>query len=200
MNMKKGQSAMEYMTTYGWAILVIAIVLGVLVYLGVFSPHGRIPERCTLAQGISCGPLKIAAEGNAGKIYLASVGLTNNFPQRIKICAVECRTGSEPMNTPASCGSLGSSTYYFAAGQSITFSGSGIIISPLSNPDGSPYTGPVTHLNRNYCKNGEGEEAASGKAGDDMSANLFIYYAREGDVTGNMRVLKGDFATTMQPE
>jgi len=34
---KKSQSAMEYLMTYGWAILIIAVVLGVLFQLGVFS-------------------------------------------------------------------------------------------------------------------------------------------------------------------
>jgi len=33
----KGQSAMEYLMTYGWAILVVAIVLVGLAYLGVFD-------------------------------------------------------------------------------------------------------------------------------------------------------------------
>jgi hypothetical protein len=33
----KLQSAMEYLMTYGWAILIIAVVLGVLFQLGVFS-------------------------------------------------------------------------------------------------------------------------------------------------------------------
>jgi hypothetical protein len=33
----KNQAAMEYLMTYGWAILVIAVVLGVLFQLGVFS-------------------------------------------------------------------------------------------------------------------------------------------------------------------
>ena len=37
----KGQSAMEYLMTYGWAILIIAIVLAALFSLGVFS--GTLP-------------------------------------------------------------------------------------------------------------------------------------------------------------
>jgi len=35
--MRKGQTAMEYLMTYGWAILIILIVGGLLVYYGVFS-------------------------------------------------------------------------------------------------------------------------------------------------------------------
>ena len=35
----KAQSAMEYLMTYGWAILIIAVVLGALFGLGVFNPY-----------------------------------------------------------------------------------------------------------------------------------------------------------------
>ena len=36
--MKKGQSAMEYLMTYGWAILIVIIVAAALYALGVFNP------------------------------------------------------------------------------------------------------------------------------------------------------------------
>ena len=34
---KKAQSAMEYLMTYGWAILIIAVVLAALYSLGLFN-------------------------------------------------------------------------------------------------------------------------------------------------------------------
>ena len=37
LNSKKGQSAMEYLMTYGWSILIIAIVLVSLFELGIFG-------------------------------------------------------------------------------------------------------------------------------------------------------------------
>jgi len=40
----KAQSAMEYLMTYGWAILIIAVVLGALFQLGVFSPMTFAPK------------------------------------------------------------------------------------------------------------------------------------------------------------
>jgi hypothetical protein len=36
----KGQTAIEYLMTYGWAILIILIVAGVLAYYGIFAPSG----------------------------------------------------------------------------------------------------------------------------------------------------------------
>ena len=41
---RDAQSAMEYLITYGWAILIIAVVLGVLFQLGVFSGSTFAPK------------------------------------------------------------------------------------------------------------------------------------------------------------
>ena len=38
MQQKKGQAAMEFLMTYGWAILAAIVAIGVLAYFGVFSP------------------------------------------------------------------------------------------------------------------------------------------------------------------
>ena len=50
--LKKGQAAMEYLMTYGWAILVVLIALGALFYLGVFNP--TVPSTCQIAAPFSC--------------------------------------------------------------------------------------------------------------------------------------------------
>ena len=36
-SMQKLQSALDYLTTYGWAVLVIGIAIGALYYLGAFG-------------------------------------------------------------------------------------------------------------------------------------------------------------------
>ncbi len=41
---RKSQSAMEYLMTYGWAILIIAVVLGALFQLGVFNANNFVPK------------------------------------------------------------------------------------------------------------------------------------------------------------
>ena len=45
--MSKSQSALEYMMTYGWAILIIVIVAAVLYSLGIFSPSSSIGTTVT---------------------------------------------------------------------------------------------------------------------------------------------------------
>ena len=49
----RSQSALEYMMTYGWAILIIVIVAGVLYSLGIFSPSSSIGTTITGFSGIS---------------------------------------------------------------------------------------------------------------------------------------------------
>ena len=41
--MKKGQTAMEYLMTYGWAILIVIVVVAALYSMGVFTITGGVP-------------------------------------------------------------------------------------------------------------------------------------------------------------
>ncbi|MFT7615693.1 MAG: hypothetical protein ACI8Y7_000515 [Candidatus Woesearchaeota archaeon] len=51
---KRGQAALEYMGTYGWAFLTITIMVGSLAYLGIFDQSNLVPERCYSEFGFSC--------------------------------------------------------------------------------------------------------------------------------------------------
>ena len=51
---KKAQGALEFLMTYGWAFLVILIMIGALAYFGVLNPQRFLPERCTISSGIAC--------------------------------------------------------------------------------------------------------------------------------------------------
>jgi hypothetical protein len=51
---RKAQSAMEYLMTYGWAILIIAVVLGALFSLGVFSSGALLGTSCIALSGYLC--------------------------------------------------------------------------------------------------------------------------------------------------
>ncbi|MFP3289571.1 MAG: DUF2341 domain-containing protein [Candidatus Micrarchaeota archaeon] len=50
----KAQSAMEYLMTYGWAILIVAVVLGALYSLGVFNGAAFLGTSCVSASGFYC--------------------------------------------------------------------------------------------------------------------------------------------------
>jgi len=48
---KKAQAAMEFLMTYGWAILVVLVAIGALAYFGVLSPDKMLPEKCIISSG-----------------------------------------------------------------------------------------------------------------------------------------------------
>lgn len=51
---KKGQAAMEFLMTYGWAILVVIAAIAALAYFGVLDPARLLPERCQSSAGMDC--------------------------------------------------------------------------------------------------------------------------------------------------
>ena len=59
--MKKAQAAMEFLMTYGWAVLVVLSTIGALAYFGVLSPSKYLPETCLFSQGISCLDYKVTS-------------------------------------------------------------------------------------------------------------------------------------------
>jgi uncharacterized protein (UPF0333 family) len=52
--MKKGQAAMEFLMTYGWAILVVLAAIAALAYFGIFNVKGNAPDQCYLPTGYQC--------------------------------------------------------------------------------------------------------------------------------------------------
>ena len=50
----KSQAAMEFLMTYGWAILVVLAAIAALAYFGVLSPEKFMPEKCILEPGLAC--------------------------------------------------------------------------------------------------------------------------------------------------
>jgi len=56
--------------TYGWAILVVLVVIGALAYFGVMKPETSLPERCELQQGFYCDDHRIVDLADAGVDYI----------------------------------------------------------------------------------------------------------------------------------
>ena len=51
---KKVQAALEFLMTYGWAILVVLIAVGALSYFGVLRTDTFFPDKCSLPAGLAC--------------------------------------------------------------------------------------------------------------------------------------------------
>lgn len=67
----RGQAAMEYLMTYGWAILIVLAIMGILVYLVKPQPVNS----CNVATPLQCEPDRFSAAttGNVS-IDLANTG------------------------------------------------------------------------------------------------------------------------------
>ncbi len=63
MRRRRGQAAMEFLTTYGWAIMVVLVMIGALAYFGVLTPTKYLPERCLFTTGITCKDYIALTEG-----------------------------------------------------------------------------------------------------------------------------------------
>ena len=55
---KKSQAAMEFLMTYGWAIMIVLIGIGALFFLGVFNPS--TPSTCNIASPFICQDIRVA--------------------------------------------------------------------------------------------------------------------------------------------
>jgi len=76
-----GQAAMEYLMTYGWALLVIVIVIAILLIMNPFSA----PQSCRFDQiGFTCDAPALAS---TGFLY---VKFTNGNNNAVKLYGVQC--------------------------------------------------------------------------------------------------------------
>lgn len=76
LQMKRAQSAMEFLMTYGWAFVVVLITLGVISYAGVFDISQLVEEKCDFLSGIICVD---SLANNTG----VSLALQNGLPVSI---------------------------------------------------------------------------------------------------------------------
>ncbi|MFA6036011.1 MAG: hypothetical protein WC759_03565 [Candidatus Micrarchaeia archaeon] len=94
----KGQAAMEYLTTYGWAVLVIAIVLVALAWLGIFNVQQQVPDRCVFQQGVECMAARMGTRISSGATvnYISAITIRNDLGKMMYACTVFCATDMKP--------------------------------------------------------------------------------------------------------
>ena len=65
---KKGQSALEYLTTYGWALILLVVVISLIYVLGQ-SASNAVPTTCIFTYNTYCYDSMVGSSANAS--YLA---------------------------------------------------------------------------------------------------------------------------------
>ena len=103
---KKSQAAFEFLGTYVWAFIVIAITLGVLYYFDVFNFSKYAPQKCTFTSqfqcldfGLSPTQVKFKLANNLGEdVCVKSVKITKD-----DVSFISCSATSDPqVSCPAS--------------------------------------------------------------------------------------------------
>ena len=88
----KLQNAVEYLTTYGWAILILAVLIGAFYELGVFNPQGAAGSQCVLQSEFSCTSYLMNTSGylqvkitwtGTSPIYVTGIGCSQNVSNMI---------------------------------------------------------------------------------------------------------------------
>ncbi len=83
--MKKAQAAMEFLMTYGWAILVVLAAIGALAYFGVLNPN--LGDKCDLGSGAECIDKAVitAGSGTSASIEFVARNTQNSKLEDITI-------------------------------------------------------------------------------------------------------------------
>ena len=120
----KAQAAMEFLMTYGWAILVVLIVIGALAYFGVLSPSTLLPEKCTFPVSLTCTDHTVTTNS-------MTFILLNGAGRDMRVWAVSATSDSLRGALACNCnnsfqGGGAAASVALRNGQSATFSLSGI--------------------------------------------------------------------------
>ncbi len=146
----KAQSAMEYLMTYGWAILIIAVVLGALFSLGVFSGTSLMGTSCIASPGYYCQNPTLSAKNNQLTFTFGQNTGTTIYNAVLYVAPQGSAVNNYGFPTQVVSNSIG--TLY--SGQTVTpifYSISSLVGGTLSI--GTPFTGYVW-LNYSTTSNG----------------------------------------------
>ncbi len=88
---KRGQGALEFLMTYGWAIIAVLITIFGLAYFGVLNPSLFLPESCTFFPGLACTDVVVGGNSIVFSIRNGIGSTINNL--QISIPSLGCSTG-----------------------------------------------------------------------------------------------------------
>ena len=78
----KGQAAIEFLVTYGWAIMAAMVVIGALTYFGMTNPSTSLPDKCIFSNAFACKDYQLttSADGTSSTLNLKMI---NTYGQTI---------------------------------------------------------------------------------------------------------------------
>ncbi|MBN2477740.1 hypothetical protein JXB01_00435 [Candidatus Micrarchaeota archaeon] len=90
---KKGQAAIEYLTTYGWALLILVIVIAAIVTL--VPSTAFVAEECNLGPGFPCNAQMYTSED---KVH-TSMRIINGYGYKVKVDEIKFYKGDQLLAT-----------------------------------------------------------------------------------------------------
>jgi hypothetical protein len=92
---KRIQSAIEFLMTYGWAILILVVVLAALYGLGIFNTGSVTPNLCALPANVGCISATLFPTGSL------TINIQQATQYTINVVAIGCNDQGTPvmMNT-----------------------------------------------------------------------------------------------------
>lgn len=105
----RAQAAMEFLLTYGWAILVVLVVIAALAYFGVLDPTKLLPSKCYFGGGIgNCDDYMLIYDidplndnPDEGVVWIR---LNNYLGNPIKTASLSIESGAECSDLPFNFG------------------------------------------------------------------------------------------------
>jgi len=85
---RKSQAALEFLTTYGWAFIVILATIGAMTYFGVIDPKKFIPDRCMFGTDFECKDYQLSIQANG--YHRADFILVNSLGETIAVTGATC--------------------------------------------------------------------------------------------------------------
>ena len=117
---KRGQAALEFLTSYGWAILVVLVMIGALSSFGILTPGTFLPERCNIDPSFSCVEYNALKEqGQVNVILRNQLGLTIDTIEVINATVAGSSVSVTCVEGLDSAGSFSAHTGSFGPGSNI---------------------------------------------------------------------------------
>ncbi|MEK6932690.1 MAG: LamG domain-containing protein [Nanoarchaeota archaeon] len=85
---KRGQAAIEFLTTYGWAILLLIIAVSAIIGLGVFDP--KVPNTCNIDIPFICQDVVFREGGFEAIVTTNSIRTASLLSNEIRINNLPC--------------------------------------------------------------------------------------------------------------
>ncbi|MDO8339667.1 MAG: hypothetical protein Q7T16_03345 [Candidatus Burarchaeum sp.] len=198
MKNRKAQAAIEFLSTYGWALLVIALILVALGWLGVFSPQNAISQFCQFSiNSFECNDALVAWSATTPK--LASLQVTNNFGRRVVVCGVHCSAAQPSPETgfPPDLVAPYLSIYANTCQPGITHTtADGTLATVMMEPGERAAISTQAFMPSCFDETGA---LRPPQVGSKYTGKLYVFYSYEGETTGKSRMVVGNLVTTVQP-